>query len=28
LKPLSSIHYDGVKSLYQQELDILKYSIS
>ncbi|CDW85933.1 UNKNOWN [Stylonychia lemnae] len=28
LRPLSSIHYDGVKSVYQQELEILKYSIA
>eukprot|EP00347_Sterkiella_histriomuscorum_P011650 403371643 len=27
LKPISSIHFDGVKTLYQQEMEILKYNI-
>jgi len=27
LTPGASKHYDGVKNLYQQEIDILKYNI-
>lgn len=28
MKPIASRHYDGVKNLYQQEIEILKFNIS